>query len=586
MGGSIAESIKKKVKKTFGFGKPAEQQEEHAQGAGAPQAGNQGNIALIDDMQEVDVEDAKLSQESAMSVYADRLRNNVRHNLLGHTIDNSAQYTNVNSQLDALVTLLSKPISHEKAAFDQEFQQIVDQYISVKNTCEEYIEKTENAHSLNGNARHKMVSKISAQADMELGSLVKNRQLFENVAEGSTWSRTIAFARTEHFDLQQSGEQLDKGGAGASVRLSFGHGENKKWFTKDVRNTNDLKESIDAANKSGNEVLTMQLQFLQKDNNITMLEDFKSISSLADFYKLSPDKQEELKKLAVEKIGAMNSSMAENHIDAKYQFDVNKPVDFIVLVGPLSKNFTAFDVNNQQAGIGQNRNLNNRNTATSRLADLLGIGSMVARSRRADLTTPEGEKMEGSVMDQAKGTGWDDLRGRIHATLTGEATRQLMCMQMLDTICGQVDRHVGNFNYNQNAAGQITGLQGYDNDAAFGNITDMNVNHRELSSVDVNNVPVIDKQLASRIRSITKEMLQYALCDILEKDEIDSLYARLEYVKNYIDQLQEQNESALLDDAGWEHAGSILNSQYQAARNGKMYKYDRHNYYTKLMGKR
>jgi hypothetical protein len=142
-------------------------------------------------------------------------------------------------------------------------------------------------------------------------------------------------------------------------------------------------------------------------------------------------------------------------------------------------------------------------------------------------------------------------------TYTGEAQRQLVCIQVLDEICGQTDRHNGNlfFQTNPDNPIEVTGVQAIDNDMSFGAITDIDKkSHRQLQQLSVANLPYMDKAMAEHIKLISKEMLKFALADVLEDDEIEVLNERLEKVKKYISEVEEDKAktgSRLLTKGEW-----------------------------------
>ena len=84
-----------------------------------------------------------------------------------------------------------------------------------------------------------------------------------------------------------------------------------------------------------------------------------------------------------------------------------------------------------------------------------------------------GRLIRGNLMDQAEGIEyanvWEDL---INGRVTSSFLRDVTNLQVLDVLCGQLDRHGGNMMYKVEN-GNITGVQGSDNDAAFGTNVDV-----------------------------------------------------------------------------------------------------------------
>lgn len=104
--------------------------------------------------------------------------------------------------------------------------------------------------------------------------------------------------------------------------------------------------------------------------------------------------------------------------------------------------------------------------------------------------------------------------------------RSLVKLQMLDVICGQVDRHMGNYFINIQA-GRVVGIQGIDNDMSFG------VSHTELgeapSGIHYRGIPpVVDTETAERILALKSGDLALALGSLLTPSEVANTVARLE----------------------------------------------------------
>lgn len=189
-------------------------------------------------------------------------------------------------------------------------------------------------------------------------------------------------------------------------------------------------------------------------------------------------------------------------------------------------------------------NTTRRNVATSRMAELLGLGHLVAKSQTAEIhDQATGKIIRGNLMDQAEGVELNEVKAEIskkkEAAFTSGGIRDIMNLQVLDVLCGQVDRHAGNMLYKTNAAGQISGIQGIDNDASFGtNIDTASAIHqgrKDYRIFDPNNgemvIPYMDKALADRIEKLDSSVVRYVLRDLLKEAEIEAAVQRLENMK-------------------------------------------------------
>ena len=175
--------------------------------------------------------------------------------------------------------------------------------------------------------------------------------------------------------------------------------------------------------------------------------------------------------------------------------------------------------------------LDNRNTAMSAVADLLGVGSLVARSRNMRFVDESGQVIEGSFMDYGKGLDLTaDERSARHLNsdplsnpeTRSRALRAIADLQVLDAICLNVDRHWGNVMYRVDAQGNLIGVQGIDNDSSFG--------PRELNSRGMENLRVVSRSMADKIRALARnpELLKFTLRGRgLSDDEVCAAEQRL-----------------------------------------------------------
>ncbi len=236
-------------------------------------------------------------------------------------------------------------------------------------------------------------------------------------------------------------------------------------------------------------------------------------------------------------------------------------------------------------------NMSRRNVATSRVANLLGLGHLVAKSETAELyDRATGAVIQGNLMEGAKGemdgkkfmaeANKSRIVGSVNIHATGGFQRDLVSLQVLDVICGQMDRHAGNFFVSRNAEGELDKVQGIDNDAAFG--TNLYAasgkagekNDRGIYSMPDENgetsgllIPYMDKKLAETIRALDPDMLRFALKDLLKDEEIEAAVKRLELTKSAIeksggerfledDQWNDETAQAMIDQA-WDRLGTF-----------------------------
>ena len=184
-----------------------------------------------------------------------------------------------------------------------------------------------------------------------------------------------------------------------------------------------------------------------------------------------------------------------------------------------------------------------RNVAMSRVANLLGVPGLVARSVPITVNTDSGVK-SGIFMEKAKGNVLPDIRQGMNPhrspladidedSFGGEALKQLADLQVLDYLCMNVDRHHGNMTYTVDPdTNRITGIMGIDNDLSFGTANMKNDKPMQNGSC-LDDINVISEQTAQALSQLTPELLSTALEGTgLKKEEIDAACQRLQQLQD------------------------------------------------------
>lgn len=120
----------------------------------------------------------------------------------------------------------------------------------------------------------------------------------------------------------------------------------------------------------------------------------------------------------------------------------------------------------------------NKNAAMHSVAKLLGFEKLVAKAVPMVMVNG-GKVLKGTFMEHAKGSDLGNLKGddplwdyrATSSPFNKDLYRDLADMQVLDYICGNIDRHKGNMLYQAERTGdgkvKLTGLMAIDNDASF-----------------------------------------------------------------------------------------------------------------------
>lgn len=233
-------------------------------------------------------------------------------------------------------------------------------------------------------------------------------------------------------------------------------------------------------------------------------------------------------------------------------------------------------------------NMANRNVATSRVANLIGVGDIVEQSMMAKVKDKKtGDVKTGSLMTKARGKEMKDtLDKEVRESLNLEKNilkreqmvkdmisptmqKQLSSLQVLDYLCGQADRHRANYFVEKDAQGKFSQIHGIDNDMSFStgydtikdlirrggvyNLGGAGAHQRAVvDSEDNLLIPHMDRQLAKNILDLKPEELKFVLKDLLEPAFIDVALIRLQKLQNGIRKEMENKDSTVfLNDSQW-----------------------------------
>lgn len=198
--------------------------------------------------------------------------------------------------------------------------------------------------------------------------------------------------------------------------------------------------------------------------------------------------------------------------------------------------------------IKSGRNLSDRNVATSRMAELLGIQDIVCDSRTAYVRNKD-KYIKGNLMEDAGGKNANDLmvessRLKRKIRYTPGAINQIFTMQIFDFICGQTDRHHRNFHLKYREKGSdelsVTAIRAIDNNMSFGVLkykdTEANERYKRMS-VNSDYLYGMPVKLLNSIVSLEEETLKYMLMDILDKEELQCLCDRIKGLQEEIKKL-------------------------------------------------
>lgn len=497
---------------------------------------------------------------------------------------NSEYYQTVSRRLRNVLESMAIRLTDSTEDIQGTLDLVKDSYENLINACNQYLSRSAKTH--HGQARQGIVHNILERAELDMqafrGYIGEHFLLPEN-EKAETVGDAIKTIRRKKLFLTKSDNQYEHVG-GAASRLTvlkqgdFSNSNDSGYFKEQEEYifgiTNEERVAI-AMERARAEFPITDEQYEKIKNIIIKLvnhqHDFSNNDniSLRIFEKMPDFQQNRTVFDFCEKMTSIIVNMAvhRNHIE------VNK--------GLL----------NTSGKKGERFKLSERNVATFRVAKILGLEKIIAKSETVEVFEPGKNKGRiGNLMQKAEGRIGVDARDSIRdeliagghksgmgtgaevikSKITGNFQRELTNLQILDYLTGQVDRHAGNFTIQEKQNGdvtELTGVTGIDNDFAFGNVKlkdDNTFGSHGVSPVNASGeliIPHMDKNLADKIMSLDKDKLKFILIDLIEKENIDAACKRLEILQKAIHHAQKEKSEIFLKDNEWDDKlGAFWNS--------------------------
>lgn len=191
-------------------------------------------------------------------------------------------------------------------------------------------------------------------------------------------------------------------------------------------------------------------------------------------------------------------------------------------------------------GLKSGSNIERRNMGMSIVANLLGKPELVAAT--VPMTVVNGKETKtGVFMESAQGMEMGSIpfdhpfrEKEVQNAISPAGLESLASLQILDYICMNIDRHRGNMFFSFNADGQLSGVQGIDNDTSFG-VKEMRPDRKTAVLSSLDDLMVIPESLARALNGLTKEMLETGLRGVITDKEIDAAWRRVEDIQARIE---------------------------------------------------
>ncbi|MBR1471455.1 MAG: hypothetical protein IJ600_07425 [Lachnospiraceae bacterium] len=484
----------------------------------------------------------------------------------GHHRD-SGKFNRVMEAIDHLHEISSpfytKPVDEDHLAA------IKGAYTSLLEACDAYLEgKGEKRRSEYGTQRLNCIRAIRDITQMDAAILNPDHPAYDpsmNLVD------LLAEARSTTVSIPE-GEKFQPVGDVMSIRVPLevedSHGTQKGFFTADRINVDDhgllveLEERFRGqpamaplceAMKHGEESHVLDaiknLQFKEEKEEVTGGSRFRGFVD-----RLRKKKHKE-RQVAEDFCGSMMVAYDKKRYGLPKEFSdpeafykwVDSDPSILPTLQALSQEVRirvkTYETNMNSASIQANTEIASRNIGMSRFAEALGCGHLIAKAER--MTIQSGEMIQtGVFMHTAEGSDVSHLRpsdplvslfyhqgAGMEAMESGAFKRSLANLQVLDYICGNVDRHMRNMIYQVGTDSegrlQLQGVIGIDNDMSLGEILDdkPTQNERELK---VDQFSIIPRETAELIMQMDQPFVEHQLSDLgLAPKEIDAACKRI-----------------------------------------------------------
>ena len=493
--------------------------------------------------------------------------NNV--NSRGH--GKSGKYRRMEDALTTLTSVIAKyyPQNGNEAPnlSDENLKEIRDAYSTAIRRCNEYTSgKGDTRSSDYGQGRLNCVKEITRilNQDMLAISEIKGR-------EQKTLPEVISRGRISETQITEEDLSIAKGGMTNRIPLAVqtADGVCEGFFTADKKQpslSEIMQELGEKFNFDEGPIAELVKGSLEDEDSRRHLLD----NLLGKFDEFSGWTEMLKSNIRNNPVSFMNH--LEDLIDAHVtDIDDNKRVkealnksqelrnafyDFVMAGGSA---YSTQWVNRTKGGIQPGQDIPKRNVAVSRVANLLGMGSLVARAERMTLTDNAGNTITGVFQEKAAGSDAHRLKENDPLRkLTDnremlnepEFLRQLSDIQVMDYIVGNPDRHEGNLMYQMEEVDgkmKLVGIKAIDNDMSMGifHKGDFKGSGRYITMPE--NLMIIRKETADAIKAMAENdnQLKFALQDMNFTE--DEMSAAIDRIKD-IDQAIRDNKITVAKD--------------------------------------
>ncbi len=466
---------------------------------------------------------------------------------------NSSRFRAVEKAFKACEQLQNKPITEENA------MKMVKANQELMKACKAYAA----GKTSGGERRLAVFEKLVAFQEAKNLDQIRDLRLVRDYEKQGKRFQDVASFEVPHVTLEGKREVV---GANVSQRIKMEFNGKKGFFTEEnqIRKASDyyldlVKETKDPELKA---LYGKNYAAFEKLNEVDIPKETRGDIRLAEFQQQHAKKvitsminNLEEKAKGLDKANPQGEKRLEEIRREKNNLEELRSNDRAVRA--FTKAALAAKSAKTAADVGQmeldNAELTSRNIAMSRMAELLGVGGVIAHSQK--MVVKSGDKeMTGCFMEFAEGqdinsADYNSARefGQVEFTPTASFNQDMINIEILDYFCNQADRHGGNMFYklsepDERGKRNVIGLQGIDNDLAFGNYD------RILAKQgDLKDMTFIGRETADRIRKLDAAAIDYALEDLIPENQRNLVKERLTKFQEHM-----KKNMVEIDKDGWE----------------------------------
>ena len=479
----------------------------------------------------------KMSMNEYKRLIAEDAQKAIKDSIYGKLLENLKDLTDMTQQYFENSAGGKQPI-----LTPEDYKKLIDSYTALYKSCSEFLADDKNKTRME-KKRINIIKHLNTCIKKDVKELVnadKTKEL--------TLSDVVKNARTKVVDLGVKELKTEGGVLSNRIPLSTSTGVKGFFTKKEVFSFKDicrdeLEKHKTAFPQKFQEALSefefsdKNIRFLVKDQKLEFPYK-ESVLGNTD----SPNYSKLYFTLA-KFLNNLNPKSSINEIEEMLESDIQFAEAAFNIVKTITGNMVKYIVN-ESACISDGARVDSKNSAMSDVAALMGMSSVLAKAIPMKIKV-NGEEIEGTFMESVEGDDFDRsdknsllMQSDMESFNHPEGLRKIADLQILDYICGNIDRHFGNMLYQfekQDGKVVLKGITGIDNDASFGVSNFEEIETPGVRLTALNDISVISQSCYETLKNISANTLKITLADKLRPEEVESACNRLSMLQNKID---------------------------------------------------